>query len=477
MTNKQSKLDRRTFLSSAAIVGATGALGAGGLLTACGGGGYTPLRKPGEYYIPELPDKAIDGKPLRAALIGCGSRGGGAAMNFLRAGDGLSIVAMADVFGDRMNTLRERLKERANNEVPDDKCFIGFDAYRKVLELPEVDVAIIATPSIFHPVQLKYAVDMGKHVFCEKAACIDAVGYRLYMQAIRQALNNGLNVITGTQRHHQRGYVESYKRVQEGYIGRIVSGNVYWNQGHMNHTPRRPEWTDMEYMLRDFFSWNWLCGDHVIDQLVHNIDVFVWFSHLKPERVICFGSRIRRNSSMGNIYDNFSADFEFEGGIHMHGMARQVDSCDNRIGEIIQGTKGSWSSLNNQFTIFDLDGNIVWQFDREAEEEQYEVRDPYTLEHVNLVNCIRQGKVIDIAEITAVSSMAGIMARESAYTGKAFTWDEMTSSDLNLLPDELHLGDVDMSIHAVPIAGSIARERPPRPEGAPSQRPQQPAQS
>ena len=160
MNKKEPTVSRRDFLSSAAIVGASGALGAGGLLTACSGGGgtnngYTPLRQPSEYYIPELPDKAIDGKPLRAALIGCGSRGGGAAMNFLRAGDGLSIVALADVFGDRLDTLRTILAERANNEVSDDKCFLGFDAYKKVLELPEVDIAIIATPSVFHPVQLK----------------------------------------------------------------------------------------------------------------------------------------------------------------------------------------------------------------------------------------------------------------------------------------------------------------------------------
>ncbi len=460
-----NKLSRRAFLSNAAVVGAAGTVGSGMLLSSCSGSGsedkLTPLRPASEMYIPDLPDKAVEGKPLKAALIGCGSRGTGAAFNFLSAGDGLSIVACADIFKDRMDTCRARLKERMNNEVADDKCFYGFDAYKKVLELPEVDIAIIASPSIFHPTHLKQAIDSGKHAFCEKAAAIDSVGYRTYMVAIKQALSSGLNIVTGTQRHHQRGYVESYKRIQEGYIGQITSANVYWNQGHFTFAIRKPEWTDMEYMLRDFFSWNWLCGDHVIDQLVHNIDVFTWFSHLKPERVVCFGSRLRRTT--GNIYDNFSADIVYEGGVHVHGMARQIDDCDNRVGEIIQGTKGSWNSLDNEWTILDLKGNIVWRFDKEAEKAQYKQTDPYTLEHVNLVNSIRQGKQLNIAETIAISSMAGIMARESAYSGKACTWDEMTTSDLNLMPAELTLGNVDMSkYNAIPLPGSVAKPREPR---------------
>ena len=454
MTEKQSTVSRRTFLSSAAIGGAAVALGAGTLLTACSGGGSSendlkPLRPADEYYIPDLPDKAIDGKPIRAALIGCGSRGTGAAVNFLNAGDGLSIVACADIFKDRMDTCRETLKKEKNNEVADDMCFFGFDAYKKACET-DVDLVLIATPTIFHPEHTKYAIEKGKHVFCEKPAAIDPVGYRTYMTAVKQAQTSGLCIVTGTQRHHDRGYVESYKKVQEGYIGRITSANVYWNQGHFDFARRKPEWSDMEYMLRDFFSWNWLCGDHVIDQLVHNIDVFTWFSHLKPVRVIGMGSRLRRLT--GDIYDNFSADFEYEGGVHVHGMARQIDNCDNRVAEIIQGTKGSWSSQGH--VIKDLDGNEIWRYDREAAREKYSQRDAYVLEHVDMVNHIRSGKVVNHAETTAISSMACIMARESAYTGKAYTWDEMTQSDLCLMPAELHLGNVDMKKYTIPLPGT-----------------------
>ena len=468
----ENKLSRRDFLSSAAVIGAAGAVGTSGVLlnscTADTGPKYTPLRPASEVYIPDLPSKAVDGKPLRAALIGCGSRGSGAATQFLRAADGVSIVACADLFEDRMTTFRNLMKTR-NMEIPDDKCFLGFDSYQKVLQLPEVDVALIASPSIFHATQLKYAIEMGKHTFCEKPAAIDAAGYRTFMAAIRQAASSGLNVMTGTQRHHQRGYVESYRKVQQGYIGQIVSGNVYWNQGIFSFKLQEPQWTDMEYMIRDFFSWNWLCGDHIIDQCVHNIDVFTWFSHLKPKFVIGMGSRAQR--WFGNIYDNFSADIEYEGGVHLHAMARQIDNCHNRTAEIIQGSKGSWSSLDNQFIIRDLDGNIVWQFDREAERDLFEQLDPYTLEHVNFINHIRQEKVLNIAEITAISSMAGVMARESAYTGKGITWEEMTNSDLDLMPKELKLANVDMTEYRkIPLPGTSPlppRPPQPRPQNAP----------
>jgi len=460
MSEKQSTVSRRTFLSSAAMAGTSGVFGAGGLLTACSGGGsnenkLTPLRPTSEYYIPELPDKAIDGKPLKAALIGCGSRGTGAAINFMDAGDGLSIVACADIFKDRMDNCRKQLKEKKNIEIADDKCFLGFDAYKKVCELPEADLVLIATPTLFHPEQLKYAIDQGKHVFCEKPACIDAVGFRTFMMGVKQAQTKGLCIVTGTQRHHTRGYVESYKKVQEGYIGRITSANVYWNGRKANFTSRRPEWTDMEYMIRDFFSWKWLSGDHVIDTLVHNMDIFTWFSHLKPVRVIGMGSRLRRTT--GDVYDNFSADIEFEGGVHVHGMQRQIDDCDNRNAEIIQGTKGSWTCMSKNYFICDLDGNEIWQYDEEAAKEQFKQHDPYVLEHVDLVNHIRSGKVINHAEMTAISSMACIMARESAYTGKAYTWDEMTQSDLNFMPAELHLGNVDMSKYTIPLPGTAPK--------------------
>jgi predicted dehydrogenase len=451
----KNNISRRSFLKNSALAGgalSTIGVGSTSFLTSCKSDNnkLVALKEPGTYYIPELGDKAIDGKPIRAALIGCGSRGTGAAFNFLESGDGLSITVLADIFKDRQEACRLQLKKDKNNDVADENCFIGFDAYKKACE-SDVDMVIIATPSLFHAEHMKYAIEQGKHVFVEKAAAIDAVGYRTFMMGIKQAQSKGLCVVTGTQRHHSRAYNESYRKVQEGYIGRITSGNVYWNQGHMDFKCRRPEWTDMEYMFRDFFSWNWLCGDHIIDQGVHNIDVFCWFSHLKPISCVSMGSRLRRTT--GNIYDNFSADIVFEGGVNLHAMARQIDNCATNVGEVIKGTKGYWQSYDH--SIYDWDGNLVWKFDDEAQNQKTQQNNDYVLEHMDLVNHIRSGKVINIAETTAISSMAGIMARESAYTGKQVTWDEMTASSLSYMPEKLHLGNTDMSKYTtIPLPGT-----------------------
>jgi len=454
MNKEKSTVSRRTFLSSAAIAGASGAMGAGGLLTACSGGGnenkLTPLRPAGSYYVPELADKAINGKPLKAALIGCGSRGTGAAFNFLEAADNVTIVACSDVLVEKMDNCRKRLKEQKNIEISDDKCFLGFDGYKKACELPEVDLVLIASPSVFHPEQLKYAIDHGKHAFCEKAACVDAVGYRTFMTAVKQAQAQGLCIVPGTHCHYHRGYIESYKMIQEGFIGRIVSANVYFNQGHLTPVRRRSEWTDMEFMLRDIFSWKWLTGDHVLDQGIHRVDAFTWFSHLKPVKAIGMGARVRRVG--GNIYDTYSIDFEYEGGVHLHAQMRQIDGCDHYIADVIHGTNGTWKCMNEgrEITFHDVDGNEVWRCEMDG---QFTQHNPYVLEHVDLINHIRSGKVINNAETTAIASLACIMARESAYTGKTYTWDGITQSDLNLMPENLTMGNVDMSKHTVQLPG------------------------
>ena len=439
--SRKTTVSRREFLSSAGVIGATGALSAGGLFTACKGGSsnettYTPLRPADEVYIPDLPDKAMDGKPIRVGLVGCGGRGTGAAFNVLEAADGVSIVACSDFLQDKVDGCRKRLKEEKNVEIPDNRCFVGFDSFKKVCELPDVDVVFIASPGLFHPEHLKYAIEKGKHAFCEKPACVDATGYRTYMSAVKQAQANNLCIVTGTHLHHNRAYVESYKKVQEGYIGRIISGNVYCAQGHSHYINRRPEWSELEYMIRDHFSWNWLSGDILVDQLVHYIDVFTWFSHTKPVWVFGTGARIRKYT--GNIYDCFSIDFEYEGGRHVHGIERQINNCNNRSGVIIHGSKGTWNGLDGRsVNIVDLDGNVVWEYDAETAKKQFKQHNPYTLEHVNLVNHLRSGKVINFAETTAISTMACIMALESAYTGKFVTWDQMTQSNMNCMPPEL----------------------------------------
>ena len=452
----KNTFSRRSFLTSAAAIGASGTLGAGALFNSCSSGsdkgGLTPLHPANEVYIPDLPDKAMDGKPLKAALIGCGARGTGAAFNFLEAGDNLSIVALADMFPDKIENCRKQLKEQKNMDIPDEACFTGFDAYKKACELP-VDLVLIASPNCFHPEHMKYAVDQGKHVFVEKPAAIDAVGYRTFVVTLKQAKSKGLNVMNGAQYHWHRPFVESYKKVQEGYIGKILTGNVFYNTGNEQFLKRQPQWSDVEYMLRSFFNWNCINGDQISNMLIHWIDIFVWFSHLKPVSVSAYGSRIRR--IVGNVYDNFSMDFEFEGGVTAFGMVRRMDGCSNMSGAVIQGDKGVWRS--SDCSIRDLEGNLVWKYDEEAAKAQYKTHDMYTLEHIDLVNHIRKGTLIDVSETNAISAMACIMARESAYTGKICTWENMIASDLNLMPEEFasgQMGKMDLEKYeTIPLPG------------------------
>ena len=441
-------MNRRDFLQRSTILGVGGIVGVSALASACKGPKYVPLRKPEDYYIPELPDKAEAGREIKVGVIGCGGRGSGAIQNLFDAADGIRLTALGDVFPDRLEGLRKMAAEKLGQEVPDENCFIGFDAYQKVID-SGVDMIIDTTPPVFRPDHFKYAVQKGVHSFLEKPVAVDAKGYRTVMAAAKQAQAKGLCVVCGTQRHHQRPYVEAFRKIQEGYIGEITGGNVYWNQGMLWYRNREKGWSDMEWMIRDWVNWKWLSGDHIVEQHVHNIDVFLWMSGYKVAKATGFGARHRRIT--GDQYDQFSIDFEMENGVHLHSMCRQIDGCSNAVGEIIYGTKGSWNSFDHE--IKDLDGNVVWKFDNEKAETEFRQHNPYVLEHVDLVNHIRKGEPIDEATACAMSTLAGVMGRTAAYTGDTVTWDAMSQSELDYLPEKLELGPMDMSDYTVQVPG------------------------
>ncbi|MGM9740597.1 MAG: Gfo/Idh/MocA family protein [Candidatus Cryptobacteroides sp.] len=445
---EKNKMNRRDFLQRSTILGVGGIVGVSALASACKGPKYVPLRNPGDYYIPELPDKAISGKEIKVGVIGCGGRGSGAIQNLFEAADGIKLTALGDVFPDRLEGLRKMAAEKLGQEVPDENCFIGFDAYQKVID-SGVDMIIDTTPPVFRPDHFKYAVQKGVHSFLEKPVAVDAKGYRTVMAAAKQAQAKGLCVVCGTQRHHQRPYVEAFQKIQEGYIGEITGGNVYWNQGMLWYRNRENGWSDMEWMIRDWVNWKWLSGDHIVEQHVHNIDVFLWMSGYKVAKATGFGARHRRIT--GDQYDQFSIDFEMENGVHLHSMCRQIDGCSTAVGEIIYGTKGSWNSFDHE--IKDLDGNVVWKFDNEKAEAEFQQHNPYVLEHVDLVNHIRKGEPIDEATACATSTLAGVMGRTAAYTGDTVTWDDMSQSEQNYLPEKQELGPVDMSGYTVQVPG------------------------
>ena len=460
--NKENNLSRRSFLKTSALAGTVGMIGGGatGLLSSCNSnnnnnnGGKVPLRESGSYYIPNLPDLAEDGKELKAGVIGCGGRGSGAAMDFLNSANNVTIIALGDIFEEKVNTLAETLKKEKDIDISDEMRFVGLDAYKKVID-SGVDVVLECSSTFFRPTHFEYIVKKNKHCFLEKPLFVDAVGYRKVMATAKQAEAKKLNVIIGTVRHHQRSYVESFKHIMDGAIGEITGGNVKYNASQMWFRNRQPGWSDFEYMIKDWYSWRWLSGDFIVDQHIHSIDAFIWLTGLKPMSALSFGSRHRRVT--GDQYDNFSTDFIMENGVHLHSMCRQIDGCTNNVSNFIQGTKGSWSGtgvVRGDVMIKDLAGNVIWQFDEEEEKAKYKQVSPYVLEHVNLVNCIRNGPSIEQASEIAVSNMAAMMARESAYTGQEVAWDEMTASTLDYTPSDLSIdGKMDMSSFIPPIPG------------------------
>ena len=400
--------------------------------------------------VPTMLDQAPDGPVLKAGVIGCGGRGTGAAINFLSAGPNLQIVALGDTFRDRVDACRDAIKKEKGQDVPMENCFVGFDAYQKVIDAG-VDIVILATPPSFRPDHLAAAVQAKKHIFAEKPVCVDPVGARSVMATALKAKGMDLSIATGTQRRHQRDYVASWQQVAQGAIGEITSANAWWNGGKLWHRDPNPSWTEMEYMIRNWVNWTWLSGDHIVEQHVHNLDVINWFTGTHPVKAVGFGSRLRRVT--GDQYDNFSIDYTFENGIHVHSMCRQINGCVNNVSERIQGSKGSTNCRN---TILDLAGTEVWKYqyplDKDGKPTDNVSVDPYVQEHIDLVNAIRTGKPFNELENTAISTMVAIMGRVSAYTGKETTYEEMMNSDLKLGPKVFEFGPVDVP-KEVPIAG------------------------
>jgi len=440
----KDQLSRRNFLERSALIGAAGVIGMSAL-SSC-----AKSSKEVDYEFPPLLDQAPDGKKLKAGLVGCGNRGTGAALNFLAAGHDLHLVALADVFEDKVWDSRDKLlKQRV--EVPKENCFWGFDAYKRLLEL-DIDIVILATPPHFRPLHFDAAVQAKKNVFLEKPVCVDPVGARQIMATSKKAENLGLTVITGTQRRHQRDYIETYKQVASGIIGELKSAKAYWLQSHVWFRTREEGWSDMEYMLRNWNSFCWLSGDHILDTHVHNIDVVNWFMGKHPEEAIGFGGRAHRLT--GDLYDFFSIDFDFGNGMFSHSFSRQIDGCANQLGEVIVGTEGY---TNCKDTIYNFDGSVKWTYEYPKDENGRSTGvvkvSPYVQEHIHLVTAIRTNKPVVEAERTAVSTLTAIMGRTSAYTGQKVTWEEMMSSTERLGPTVYEMGPVDMEF-PVPVPGT-----------------------
>lgn len=443
----KKNLSRRSFLGNAGAIGAVGILATGSLLKSC-----STEKKP-IFATRHFNDKAPAGKTIRAGVVGCGGRGSGAAINFLDAGDNLEIVAIGDVFQDRLDGFRKKLKNNKQIEIADEKCFLGWDAIDKVLD-QDIDYIILATPPHFRPDHFRKAIAAKCNVFMEKPVAVDPVGARSVMATAEKAKALGLSVATGTQRRHARDYNDIFAKIKSGMIGEITGGACYWNQRKLWHVNPKAEWSEMEAMLRNWVNWTWLSGDHIVEQHVHNIDVINWFMDSHPIKAVGFGSRTRRVT--GDQYDNFSVDFVYENHKHVHSMCRQINGCKDNVSEYIRGTEGY---SNCRDLISNNDGTEKYQYQYPVDENGKPNRNAmisdYVQEHIDLVTAIRTGESFVEAGNTAISNMAALMGRVSAYTGKEVTWDEMLNSDLKLAPKKYIMGNVDIN-KEIPIAGIAA---------------------
>jgi len=447
-------LTRRNFLKGSATIGTVGIVGGIPMLSSCTSQ-QKGKGKGKELQLPALLDQAPDGKVLKAGLIGCGGRGTGAAVDFLNAGPNLQITALGDVFQDKMDACREILKKQKNVEIPDENCFIGFDSYEKVID-SGVDVVLLCTPPHFRPAHVEAAVNARKHIFMEKPIAVDPTGVRKVLASMKRAESMKLNVISGTIRRSQKDYMETRRRVLNGEIGEITGAHIIRNGGALWFRSRRQEWSDMEYMLRNWVNFCWLSGDHIAEQFIHEIDVMNWYLGEYPVKATGWGGRQRRVT--GDQYDFFSIEYLYENGMRTHCAARQIDGCSNGKVEQINCTKGYADAAGK---LYDLRGNIIWEYPHPAENDtqsEWHVTNPFVQEHINLVTAIRTGNTINDGEDQANSTLVAIMGRIAAYTGKDVTREEIMNSDLYLGPKTYSMGKVEDIPETIPLAGIPHKE-------------------
>ena len=387
---------------------------------------------------------------IKVGVIGCGGRGTGAAIDCLTADPGVEVVALGDLVPDRiassLETLAGKYPGRVN--VPANRQFTGFDNYKGVLSVPDVNLIITAAPPGFRPLHLEAIVEAGKNAFIEKPVAVDPVGIRSVIASSDLAKQKGLAIVAGTQRRHQTSYLEMMKRIHDGQIGEIVGAQVYWNQGDLWVRQRAPYMSEMEWQCRNWLYFSWLSGDHIVEQHVHNIDVATWALGALPRNVTGMGGRQARVApEFGNIYDHFAIEFEYASGVRVSSYCRQTKGCAQRVEERIVGTKGVALSNGTQGAR-EIRGEKPWIFEpKEA--------NPYVLEHVDLIKSIRAGRPLNEGRQVAESTMCAIMGRMSAYTGRALSWEwAMKTSALDLSPAKYEFGP--NPVHSVAIPGTAS---------------------
>jgi myo-inositol 2-dehydrogenase/D-chiro-inositol 1-dehydrogenase len=397
---------------------------------------------------------AAGNEVIKVGLIGCGGRGTGAVRNILDAEAKINggepkveIVAVGDVFKDKAEAAARTFKTARNYQqfakqikVTPETTFDGLDNYQKVLNAG-VDLVILATPPGFRPIHLEAAINAGKHIFCEKPVAVDATGARKCFDLVSQSKSKNLAIVAGTQRRHQKGYIETIKKIQDGALGDIIATRCAWNGGGIWFRNRQQGMKDSTYQIHNWYHFLWVCGDHIVEQHVHNLDVINWVLNDHPVRATGMGGRATRPkgepSEVGNIWDHFAIEYEYRNGVKMYSYCRHIPG-DNDVSETVYGSKGT-CRVNR----YEIGRQTVGSDDL----------DPYVQEHIDLLNSIRAGRPLNELKQVTESTFTAILGRNAAYACKMLRWDDALAANEDTMPKNLALG-TDLPVSPAPIPGS-----------------------
>lgn len=372
---------------------------------------------------------------IRVGLVGCGGRGSGAAINAMNADPGVRIVALADLFDYALDSCRQRLaKSRPEQfQVEDDHCFLGFDCHEKLLQT-EIDVVLLCSPPHYRPAQMQAAVAAGKHIFCEKPVATDAAGVRRVIDACKDAQAKDLNVVSGLCWRYDAGVRATMDQIFDGAIGEVVSTQANYLTSPVWIRPRKPGESDMEYQCRNWYYFNWLSGDHYVEQFIHSLDKAMWLRHdTPPVRAVGLGGRqLRSDLTQGDIYDHFAVIYEWADGSRTHAYTRQMRNCKNETEDYIFGTKGAARVLAHE-----IQGPQAWTYpDKKNKVNMYDQ------EHIELFEAVRGKRAtINNGDYMTKSTLMAILGREVCYSGQELTWDQVATSPQDLRPPQYAWGD------------------------------------